>query len=119
LLFAIPWLYSPQRLRLSAARDPKHLTVTGEHAEGGPLAPIDGPDGGPPDVGEHQAADPVAAGGLGHRRHMQVATDPPANRIGRSQPADSANINSTPYAHPGNSKNSGAHTTVPSGAWIR
>jgi hypothetical protein len=61
----------------------------------------------------------VTAGGLGHRRHVQWPPTPPANRIGRSQPAASANINSTPCAQPGNSKNSGAHTTIPSGASIR
>jgi hypothetical protein len=44
---------------------------------------------------------------------------PPANRIGRSQAAASANINSTPCAQPGNSQNSGAHTTVPSGTRMR
>ena len=50
--------------------------------------------GGPPDMGEHQAADSVAAGGLGHRRHVQVAADPagepdrplPAGGLGEHQP---------------------------------
>ena len=41
--------------------------------EGGPLPAVHGPDGGPADVGEHQPTNPMAAGGLGHRRHEQVA----------------------------------------------
>ena len=38
------------------ARDSKHLAVVGEVPEGGPLSPIDRPDGGPPDMREHQSA---------------------------------------------------------------
>ena len=70
-------------------------------------------------MGEDQAADPVAAGGLGHSQHMEVAADPadepdrplPAGGLGEHQPS--------PVRPAGNSKNSGAHTTVPSGASIR
>jgi hypothetical protein len=80
---------------------------------------IDRADRGPPDVGEHQAADPVAAGGLGHRRHVQVATDLAgepdrplrAGSLGEQQP--------DPVRPGGELEELRRHTTVPSGAWIR
>jgi hypothetical protein len=74
------------------------------------VAGIDRAKRGTSDLGEYEPGDPVLAGLLGNLQRRHVPASPAGKRIGRFQPAASANIRSAPAAHAGKVQISGAHT---------
>jgi hypothetical protein len=111
-----PWHDRPARPPTGPGRDPVGAAGLAPFAERQVVPGVDRAQRRAPDVREHQPLDPVLAGLPGdiQRRHVSPGA-PRAKRIGRFQPAASANIRSAPAAQAGNCQNSGAHTADAAG----